>query len=195
MDFPRVPVHSPAIMPPVASPLNRASKGRKAIGPHKPSTTRRNTGINPLSLSRPQPASGGETALARLDDRDDGLVDRGRDAVPLAQARDRTVDGLDLAATAGIVVEEHGRPRVRDLAVELPDFPSDITNALLPQADPVFDDATTFDTAVDMLNPQSTIVEHLVGFALAHAEQPSLDHLNGVGLQVRTPARINVPVY
>ncbi len=74
------------------------------------------------------------------------------------------------------------------------DFPSDITNALLPQADPVFDDATTLDTAVDMLDPQSTIVEHLVGFALAHAEQPSLDHLNGVGLQVRTPARINAPV-
>jgi hypothetical protein len=74
------------------------------------------------------------------------------------------------------------------------DFPSDITNALLPQADPVFDDATTLDTAVDILDPQSTIVEHLVGFALAHAEQPSLDHLNGVGLQVRTPARINAPV-
>src|SRR3954452_16442713 len=61
------------------------------------------------------------TPLARLDDRDDGLVDRGRDAVPLAQARDRTVDGLDLAATAAIVVKEHGRPRVRDLAAELPD--------------------------------------------------------------------------
>ena len=74
------------------------------------------------------------------------------------------------------------------------DFPSDITNALLPQADPVFDEATTLDIAVDMLDPQSTIVEHLVGFALAHAEQPSLDHLNGVGLQVRTPARINAPV-
>ena len=28
------------------------------------------------------------------------------------------------------------------------DFHHDITNALLPQADPVFDDATTLDTAV-----------------------------------------------
>src|SRR4051812_21784795 len=61
------------------------------------------------------------TPLARRDDRDDGLVDRGRDAVPLAEARDRAVDGLDLAATAGIVIEEHRGPRVRDLAAERPD--------------------------------------------------------------------------
>ena len=46
------------------------------------------------------------------------------------------------------------------------DFPSDITNALLPQADPVFDDATTLDTAVDMLDPQSAGVERLVGSLL-----------------------------
>ena len=46
------------------------------------------------------------------------------------------------------------------------DFHHDITNALLPQADPVLDDATTLDTAVDMLDPQSTIVEHLVGSLL-----------------------------
>ena len=42
------------------------------------------------------------------------------------------------------------------------DFHYDITDALLPQPDPVFDDATTLDTAVDMLDPQSARVERLV---------------------------------
>jgi hypothetical protein len=46
------------------------------------------------------------------------------------------------------------------------DFHHDITNTLLPQADPVFDDATALDTTVDMLDPQSAIVEHLVGSLL-----------------------------
>jgi len=40
------------------------------------------------------------------------------------------------------------------------DFHHDITDALLPQAD--FDDATALDTAVDMLDPQSAVVERLV---------------------------------
>ena len=35
------------------------------------------------------------------------------------------------------------------------DFHHAITDALLPQADPVLDDATALDTAVDMLDPQS----------------------------------------
>src|SRR4051795_10547815 len=42
------------------------------------------------------------------------------------------------------------------------DFHHDITDALLPQADPVFDDATAFDTAVDMLDAQAAGVERLV---------------------------------
>ena len=33
------------------------------------------------------------------------------------------------------------------------EFHHDIADALLPQADPVFDDATALDTAVDMLDP------------------------------------------
>jgi hypothetical protein len=32
------------------------------------------------------------------------------------------------------------------------DFHHQIADALLPQADPVFDDTTTLDTAVDMLD-------------------------------------------
>ena len=33
------------------------------------------------------------------------------------------------------------------------EFHHEITDALLPQADPVFDDATALDAAVDMLDP------------------------------------------
>jgi hypothetical protein len=46
------------------------------------------------------------------------------------------------------------------------DFHHDITDALLPQADPVFDDTATLDAAVDMLDPQSAEVERLVGSLL-----------------------------
>ena len=43
------------------------------------------------------------------------------------------------------------------------EFHHEITDTLLPQADPVLDDATTLDTAVDMLDPEPTLVERLVG--------------------------------
>jgi hypothetical protein len=46
------------------------------------------------------------------------------------------------------------------------DFHRDIPDALLPQADPVFDDAPALDAAVDMLDPQSAGVERLVGSLL-----------------------------
>jgi hypothetical protein len=46
------------------------------------------------------------------------------------------------------------------------EFHHEITDALLPQADPAFDDATTLDTAVDMLDPEPTLVERLVGEVL-----------------------------
>ena len=46
------------------------------------------------------------------------------------------------------------------------EFHHDIANALLPQADPVFDDATALHTAVDMLDPQPTLVQRLVGSVL-----------------------------
>ena len=46
------------------------------------------------------------------------------------------------------------------------DFRHDITDALLPQADPVFDDTATLDAAVDMFDPQSVGVERLVGSLL-----------------------------
>ena len=43
------------------------------------------------------------------------------------------------------------------------DFHNDIADALLPQPDPIFDDAATLDTAVDMLDPEPAIVQCLVG--------------------------------
>ena len=46
------------------------------------------------------------------------------------------------------------------------DFHHDITDALPPQADAVFDDATALDAAVDMLDPQPAGVERLVGSLL-----------------------------
>ena len=46
------------------------------------------------------------------------------------------------------------------------DFHYDITDAMLPQADAVFDDPATLDAAVDMLDPQSAGVERLVGSLL-----------------------------
>ena len=42
------------------------------------------------------------------------------------------------------------------------EFHHQIAAAHLPQPHPVFDDATTLDTTVDMLNPQPTLVERLV---------------------------------
>ena len=50
------------------------------------------------------------------------------------------------------------------------DFHHDIADALLPQPDPVFDDATALDTAVDMLDPQSTVMQGLVGPLLRPGE-------------------------
>jgi len=46
------------------------------------------------------------------------------------------------------------------------EFPHEIADALFPQAKPIFHDATALDTAVDMLDPQPTLVEHLVRHVL-----------------------------
>jgi len=43
------------------------------------------------------------------------------------------------------------------------EFHDQIADALLPQADPVFHNATALHTAVDMLDPQPAIVQGLVG--------------------------------
>src|SRR6266702_856265 len=43
------------------------------------------------------------------------------------------------------------------------EFHHEITDALLPQPDPIFHNATALHTAVDMLDPQPPLVERLVG--------------------------------
>src|SRR5262245_30010419 len=50
------------------------------------------------------------------------------------------------------------------------EFHHEIADALLPQADPVFHNATPLDAAVDMLDPESPLVEHLVGQVLLQGE-------------------------
>ena len=42
------------------------------------------------------------------------------------------------------------------------EFHHQITDPLLPQADPVLHDAAALDATVDMLNPQPTLVQRLV---------------------------------
>jgi hypothetical protein len=50
------------------------------------------------------------------------------------------------------------------------DFHHDIADALLPEADPVFHDATALDTAVHVLDAQPTAVQGLVGQSLLQGE-------------------------
>jgi hypothetical protein len=52
-----------------------------------------------------------------------------------------------------------------------PEFHHEIADAFFPQADAVFDDATTLDTPIDMLDPQSTLVERLVRPLLLRRER------------------------
>ena len=50
------------------------------------------------------------------------------------------------------------------------DVHHEIADALLPQADPVFDDATALHTAVHVFDPQPTAIECLVGHVLLPCE-------------------------
>jgi hypothetical protein len=50
------------------------------------------------------------------------------------------------------------------------EFHHEIADAVLPQPDPVFDNAAALDTTVDMLDPQPTVVQGLVGQYLLQGE-------------------------
>ena len=50
------------------------------------------------------------------------------------------------------------------------DFHHQIADTRLPQADPIFDDATTLHTTVHMLDPQPTAVQRVVGHLLLPRE-------------------------
>src|SRR5499433_3803009 len=49
----------------------------------------------------------------------------------------------------------------------------EITDALLPQADPVFHNTTPLDAAVHMLDPEPPLVEFLVGQVLPQGQLPT----------------------
>ena len=68
-------------------------------------------------------------------------------------------------------------------------FHHEITNALLPQPDPVFRDAATLDAAVDMLDPQPTVVQGLVGQLLFEGE--FLATWFFVGMRISTWGNVN----
>src|SRR2546422_6333924 len=67
----------------------------------------------------------------------------------------------------------HGQPGVQahpEIVQGTAELHHEIADALLPQPDPVFHHATTLHTAVDMLNPQSAVVERLVGQLLLQSQ-------------------------
>jgi len=51
------------------------------------------------------------------------------------------------------------------------DFHHLISDALLPQAQPVFHDATALHTAVDMFNPQPALMQRFVRQVLVHRQR------------------------
>src|SRR5262249_33506785 len=53
------------------------------------------------------------------------------------------------------------------------EFHHEITDASLPQADAVFDNATPLDAAVDMLDTEPPLVERLVGQVLRQGQRPT----------------------
>src|SRR5262245_18175745 len=64
---------------------------------------------------------------------------------------------------------DHGQPGVQaysEVVQGTTEFHHQITDPLLPQADPVLHNATTLDAAVDMLDPEPPLVERLVGQVL-----------------------------
>src|SRR5206468_1183563 len=70
----------------------------------------------------------------------------------------------------------HGQPGVQahpEIVQGTAELHHEIADALLPQPDPVFHNATTLHTAVDMLNPQSAVVERLVGQLLLQGQLPT----------------------
>src|SRR5262245_56356722 len=70
----------------------------------------------------------------------------------------------------------HGQPGVQahpEIVQSTAELHDEIADALLPQADPVFHNATTLDAAVDMLDPEPPLVERLVGQVLLQGQLPT----------------------
>ena len=71
------------------------------------------------------------------------------------------------------------------------EFHDQITDALLPQADAVLHDAVTLDTAVDMLDPQPTLVQGLVRHLQRQREILAAWLLFLVGMRISTCGSVN----
>jgi hypothetical protein len=70
----------------------------------------------------------------------------------------------------------HGQPGVQahpEIVQGATEFHHQVTDTLLPQAHPVFHNATTLDAAVDMLDPEPPLVERLVGQVLLQGQLPT----------------------
>jgi hypothetical protein len=70
----------------------------------------------------------------------------------------------------------HGQPGVQahpEIVQGTAELHHEIADALLPQADPVFHNPTTLDAAVDMLDPESPLMEYLVGQVLLQGQLPT----------------------
>jgi len=59
------------------------------------------------------------------------------------------------------------------------EFHHEIADAVLPQPDPVFHHAAALDTALDMLDPQPTVMQSLVGALLFQGEVLTARFLHG----------------
>ena len=69
------------------------------------------------------------------------------------------------------------------------EFHHQIADTWLPQAEPVFDNATALYTAVDMLDPQPALVQSLIGQLLLQGEFPARGFL--VGMRISTWGSVN----
>jgi hypothetical protein len=94
-------------------------------------------------------------------------LDKAGLSVPLRRLRPPLHD-LSLSRLNHWLPRSQTRPEVVQSAAE---FHHQIANAFFPQADAVFDDATTLDTAVNMIDPEPTLVERLVGPLLLSRER------------------------
>jgi hypothetical protein len=74
-------------------------------------------------------------------------------------SRDDGPDHVSLSRLNHRLPRREAHPEVMQGTTE---FHHQIADALLPQADPVFDDAAALDTALDRLDPQPALGERLI---------------------------------
>jgi hypothetical protein len=79
------------------------------------------------------------------------------------------------------------------------DFHHQIADAILPQAEPIFDDATALDTVVDMPDLQPAVGERLIGHVLLqrqlltgkpHTGPAHLSYVSAQGTPLQVPVSV-----